>query len=76
METDKLEKIKEMITKVLELDDQLDTLKDERKSLIKDYVKEHDLDMKQIEMAIKAIKKDIDLSIVEKIVEALEPVLK
>ncbi len=76
METNKLEKIKEMITKVLELDDQLDTLKDERKALIKEYVKEHDLDMKQIEMAIKAIKKDIDLSIVEKIVEALEPVLK
>jgi hypothetical protein len=76
METDKLEKIKEMITKVLELDDQLDTLKEERKALIKEYVKEHDLDMKQIEMAIKAIKKDIDLSIVEKIVEALEPVLK
>ncbi len=76
METDKLEKIKEMITKVLELDDQLDTLKEERKALIKEYVKEHDLDMKQIEMAIKAIKKDIDLSVVEKIVEALEPVLK
>jgi hypothetical protein len=76
MDAEKLEKIKEMITKILEIDDQVDTLKDERKTLIKKYVTDFSLEFKTIEMAIRAIKKDIDLSDVEKVVEAIEPILK
>lgn len=76
MENDKLEKIKEMIIKIVELDDQLNELKEERKKIIKDYVKQFNFDMKQIEIAIKVIKKNVDLSVVEKIVETLDPVLK
>ena len=76
MDKEKLDKIKEMITKILEVDDQLQSLKDERKETIKKYVKDYDLDYKTIEMAIRAIKKDINLDDLEKVVEALEPVLK
>jgi len=76
MDKEKLDKIKEMITRILEVDDQLQSLKDERKETIKKYVKDFDLSMPVIEMAIKAIKKDVNLSDLEKIVEALEPVLK
>lgn len=76
MDTDKLEKIKELLTKCVEIDDQLSTLKDERKTLIKKYVKENDLDMKLIEMAVKAVKNEIDINNLEKVIDAIESIVK
>ena len=76
MEQDKLEKIKELLTRCIEIDDQLSTLKDERKTLIKKYVKDYQLDMKVIEMAVKAIKNEIDLKNLESVMDAIEPIVK
>ena len=76
MDADKLEKIKEMLTRCIELDDQLDTLKDERRTLIKKYVKDFALNLKEIEMAVKAIKNEIDLKNLEKVMDAIEPIVK
>jgi len=76
MDKDKLEKIKEMLTKMIEIDEQLVSLREERKAVVKKYVDENKLDIKAVEMAVRAIKKDVDLSTVEKIAEAIEPMLK
>lgn len=76
MDTDKLEKIKEMLTRCVELDDQLNTLKDERRTLIKKYVKDFSLDLKMIEMAVKAVKNEIDLDNLEKVMNAIGSIVK
>lgn len=71
-----IEKIKEMLTKVLEIDDQLQGLKDERKDLIKEYVEKYSLNMKIIDEAIRIVKKDLNIDEIEKVADALSSLIK
>jgi len=75
MDNDKIEKIKEMLLKVLEFDDQISEIKENRKTMIKGYVDKFGFDMKIVDFAIKAVKKNINLADVKKLTEAIENII-
>jgi len=73
---DKKDAIKALVTRICEIDDQLDTLRQEKNDMKKEFIKKFSLDGKLIAVAISAVKKQIDGNELADVMESIEPIIK
>ena len=52
--------VRSMVKQMAEIDDQIKDLRDDKKELISDFIENHDVPKKEIMVAIRMLKGDID----------------
>lgn len=70
------DKIKELITRMIEIDDQLSILKKEKKDLRDSYKTQHAIDLKLVDTAVNAIKKELNGHDIMEVMTIIEPIIR
>ena len=55
-----MDSVRSMVRQMSEIDDQITELRDDKKELIADFVESHDVPKKEVMLAIRMLKSDID----------------